>query len=119
MGRNFNSVSCNNADCYCQSCFAKNVLLPLEVNESPMNGFYNNCNSTEVSFDDNNHHILINSKYFSVNEINALKTKESHFGILHLNIASLNKLIDGISNLLSLMKLRSQETLATIIIYCQ
>ena len=37
--------------------------------------------------------------------MNALKTKKKHFGILHVNIASLNKYIDGLSNLLSLMKL--------------
>ena len=78
-GRNFNLVSCNNANCYYQSCFVKNVP-PSEVNESPTNvenqsrnsltniiitpnsnksDFYNNCNSIEVPFDDDNHHILI------------------------------------------------------------
>ena len=62
-------------------------------------------NSIEVPFHDDNHHILINSKCFNINEINALKTKENHFGILHLNIASLNKHVDGLSNLISLMKL--------------
>ena len=60
---------------------------------------------SEVPFDDDNHHILINSKYFNINEINTLKTKENHFGILHLNTVSLNKHIDGLSNLISLMKL--------------
>ena len=115
----------NNANCYCQSCFVKNVLAS-EVNESPTNDqnqsrnsltniiitpnsntsdFYNSCNSIEVPFDNDNYHILINSKYFNIYEINTLKTKENHFGILHLNIASLNKHVDGISNLLSLMKL--------------
>ena len=67
--------------------------------------FYNSWNSIEVPFDDDNHHVLLNSKYFNVNEINALKTKENHFGILHLNIVSLNKHINCLSNLLSLMKL--------------
>ena len=124
-GRNFNLVSRINANCYCQSCFIKNVL-PSEDNESQTNDqnqsrnsltnifittnsnkcdFYNSCNSIKVPFDDNNHHILINSKYFNINEINALKTKENRFGILYLNIASLNKHINGLSNLLSLMKL--------------
>ena len=37
--------------------------------------------------------------------MNALKTKENYFGIPHLIIVSLNKLIDGLFNLLSLMKL--------------
>ena len=35
--------------------------------------------------------------------MNALKTKENHFGILYLNIVSLNKHVDGLSSLLSLM----------------
>ena len=33
------------------------------------------------------------------------KKKGNHFGIFHLNITSLNKYIDGLSDLLSLMKL--------------
>ena len=124
-GRNFNLVLLSNTNCYCYSCFVTNVLSS-EVNESPMNDqnqstnsltniiitpnnnksdFYNSCNSIEVPFDDDNHHILINSKYFNSNAVNALKSKENHFSILHLNIASLNKHIDGLSNLLSLMKL--------------
>ena len=97
-GKNFNLVLCNNANCYCQSCFVKNVPSS-EVNESPTNDqnqsrnsptniiitpnskkkkkedFYNTCNSIEVPFDDDNHHILINSKYFDINESNTLKTK--------------------------------------------
>ena len=125
LGRNFNLVACNSANCYCQYCFVKNVPSS-EVNESPTNDenqsrnslaniiiipnsnksdFYNSCNSIEVPFADDNYHILINSKYFNINEMNALKTKENHFGILHLNIASLNKHINGLSNLINLMKL--------------
>ena len=34
-----------------------------------------------------------------------LKTKESYSGILHLNVSSLNKNIESVSSLLSLMKL--------------
>ena len=70
-----------------QSCFVKNVL-PSEVNESPWNDqnqsrnsftniiitvngnksdLYNSCNSVEVPFDDDNHYIYINSKYFNIN----------------------------------------------------
>ena len=85
-GRNFNLSLRNNTNCYCQSCFVKNVPSS-EVNECPMNDqnqsrnsltntiitpnsnksdFYNSCNSLEVPFDDDNHHILINSKYFSI-----------------------------------------------------
>ena len=103
LGRNFNLVVRNSVNCYCQSCFVKNIPSS-EVNESPTNhqnqsrnflaniiiipnsnksDFYNSCNSIEVPFDDDNHHIFIDSKYFNINEINALKTKENHFGILH------------------------------------
>ena len=74
------------------------------IPNSNKSAFYNSCNSIEVPFDDDNHHILINSKYFN-NEINVLKTKENHFAILHLNTPSLNKYIDGLSNLISLIKL--------------
>ena len=82
-GRNVNLVWCNKANCYCQSCFVKNVP-PSEVNKSPTNcqnqsrnshtniiitpnsnknDSYNHCNSIEVPFDDDNNHILFNSKY--------------------------------------------------------
>ena len=86
---NFNLVLRNNANCYCHSCFVK-YIPSFEVNESPTNDqnhsrnsltniiitpnsnksdFYNSCNSIEVPFDDDNHHILINSKYFNINEL--------------------------------------------------
>ena len=48
----------------------------------------------EVLFDDDDHHNLINS--FNTNEIDVLKTKESHFCILNVNIAPL-KLVSSIS----------------------
>ena len=57
-----------------------------------------------MSFDDDGDHVLINSKYFDVNELNAIATKENHFGILHLNTASLNKHIDSLSNVFRLIK---------------
>lgn len=46
----------------------------------------------EVPFDDDDYHVLINFKYFSINEVNGVKTKENHFGFLDLNIASLSRL---------------------------
>ena len=116
-GRNFRLVLRNNANCHWQSYIVKNVP-SYEVNESPMNDqnqsrnsltniiitpnqnnsdFYNSCMFIEVPFDDDHHHILGNSKYFNINEINAFKTKNNHFGILHLNIESLNNHIDGLS----------------------
>ena len=39
-----------------------------------------------------------------MNELNALNNKVNYFGILNLNIASLNKHTDGLSNVLSMMK---------------
>ena len=55
--------------------------------------FFNNCNSIEMPFDDNDHHTFINSKYFDINELNALNNKANYFGILHLNIASLSNIL--------------------------
>ena len=98
-GKNFNLVLHNNTNCYCKSCFVKNVPSS-EVNKSSRNDqnqsrnsltniintptsnksdFYNSCNSIEVPFDDDNHQILINSKYFTINEINTLKNKRKPF----------------------------------------
>ena len=48
--------------------------------------------------------LSIQNILYIINEISALKTKENHFCVLHLNVASLNKHIDGLSNLLSLIK---------------
>ena len=47
-----------------------------------------------MPFDDNYHHTFINSKYYDINELNALNNKKNYFWILHLNIAILNKHID-------------------------
>lgn len=57
-----------------------------------------------MSCDDNKHHVFTNSKYFGINELNAIKTKWNHFDILSLNIASRNKHMDSLSDVLSLMK---------------
>ena len=78
-----------------------NIITP----RSTKTNFYNNCNSIEMPFDDNNHHTFINSKYYNINELNALNNKVNYFGILHLNIASLSKHIDSLSNFLSMIKI--------------
>ena len=57
-----------------------------------------------MPFDDNDHHTVINSKYYHINELNALNNKANYFGIFHINIAFLNKHIDSLSNVLSMMK---------------
>ena len=57
-----------------------------------------------MPFNDNDHHTFINSKYYDINELNALNNKGNYFGILHLNIAYLSKHIDSLSYVLSMMK---------------
>lgn len=81
------------------------VINVITAPNSTSSDFYNSYCSTEVLLDDNDHHILIILKYINTNEINCLKTKEGYSGILHLNVASLNKNIESVSSLLSLMKL--------------
>ena len=71
---------------------------------STKTNLYNNCNSIEMPFDDSDDHTFINSKYYDINELNVLSNKENYFGILHLNIASLSKHIDSLSNVLSMAK---------------
>ena len=81
------------------------VINVITAPNSTSSDFYNSYSSTEVLLDDNDHHILIILKYINTNEINCLKTKEGYSGILNLNVASLNKNIESVSSLLSLMKL--------------
>ena len=119
-GKDFKSICFKKKNSLCQSCFRKYVPFGSPKNHknvktySNMNiiitprssktNFYNNCNSIEMPFDDNDHHTFINSKYYDINELNALNNKVNYFGILHLNIASLSKHIDSLSNVLSMMK---------------
>ena len=55
--------------------------------------------------DESDHQIFINSKCHDVNELNVINNKVNYFWILHLNIASLNKHIDILSSVLSLMNI--------------
>ena len=111
-GKNFNLVLHNNTNCNCKSCFVKNVPSS-EVNKSPTNDqnqsrnsltniiitpnsnksdFYNSCNSIEVPL----RMIIIKSLLIQnillLMKLIPLKTKENHFGILHLNTESLKVL---------------------------
>ena len=74
------------------------------TSRSTKTNFYNNCNSIEMPFNDNDHHTFINSKHCDINELNSLNNKANYFGIHNLNIASLSKHIDSLSNVLSMMK---------------
>ena len=53
--------------------------------------FYNNGNSVEEPFKDDDPRVLFNSKYSNNNELNALKPKQNNFAFIHLSTASLNK----------------------------
>ena len=59
------------------------------TSDSNKSDFYSICNSVEVPFDDDEHHIPIHSKYFNINEFNSLKTKEKYFGILPCSICAI------------------------------
>ena len=58
--------------------------------------FHDNCNSIKAPFSDEDHHGHVDSKYCDTNVPKQLKIKEKHFGIIHLNTASLNKQIDDL-----------------------
>ena len=47
---------------------------------------------------------LKNSKYYDFNVLNALNNNGNYSGILHINIAFLDKHIESLSNFLSMMK---------------
>ena len=68
--------------------------------------FFDRCNAINTPYDDENHHIHINSKYYDVMEFNNLKIRDSAFGFFHLNIASLSKHFDNLYNLITLMKFK-------------
>ena len=74
------------------------------IPRSNKTNFYNNCNSIEMSFDENDHHTFVISKYYDINGLNALNNKAMYFGILHLNITSLKKYIDSLSDVLNMFK---------------
>lgn len=41
------------------------------------NNFYTSCNSIEMSLDNDDRHRLIDSKYYKINELNSLQTKQN------------------------------------------
>ena len=116
-GKDIKLIGFNKFNSLYQPCFRKHVPFS-HVNGSRANNknlhnehynnsktdFYNNCDSIEMPFDDSDHHTFINSKYYDINELNALNNRANYFGILHLNITFLNKHIYSLSNVLSMMK---------------
>ena len=103
-GKDFISISFKKNNSLCQSCFHKHVPFGSPKNNiliktySHMNiiitprstktNFYNNYNSIEMTFDDNDYHTFINSKCYDNIEMNALNNKANYFGILHFNLDS-------------------------------
>jgi len=62
-------------------------------------------NDDEKVDDEINLPTTINSKYYDIKQLNALKTDPiSNFGLFHVNIASLDKHIDDLKLILSLLK---------------
>ena len=66
--------------------------------------FYNDCNSIEIPLNDEKHTVHIDSKYYNLSDFNDLIIDPAALGVMHLNIASLSKHFDDLSNLLAMMK---------------
>ena len=98
-GKDFKSISFKKNNSLCQSCFCKHV--PFGSQRTTK---FKDIFSYGMPFDDNGHHTFINSKHYDINELNSLNNKANYFGIHNLNIASLSKHIDSLSNVLSMMK---------------
>ena len=68
--------------------------------------FFNNCNSLEI-ISNNEEDIFKNiSKYFTIKEFLDLDLNDNSLSLFHVNIASLNKYLDDLHNLLSIIKLQ-------------
>ena len=70
--------------------------------------FFNNCNSLEIISDNEEDIFKINSKYFTIKEFLNLDPNDNSLRLFHDNIASLNKYLDDLHNLLSIIKLQIQ-----------
>ena len=81
-----------------------NFLFSKDTNIFPdenLNLFFIECNSKETPFNDSNHPVYIDSKYYDIHDLNELNiNKNSSFGALHLNIASVSKHFDDSQNFL-------------------
>lgn len=83
--------------------FSVMIQLFLPVVKPKKKGFYSSWGSIELPFDDDDHHVFINCKYYSTNKFIALQMKQNYFGIIHLKIILLNKYIYSPSNVINLM----------------
>ena len=74
--------------------------------DEDLKSFFTECNSIETPFNDSDHRVLIDSKYYDIKDFNKLNiNKNSSFAIFHLNIASLLKHFDDLQDFTSLLKL--------------
>ena len=70
--------------------------------------FFNNCNLLEIISNSEENIFKINSKYFTIKEFLNLDPNDNSLRLFHDNIASLNKYLDDLHNLLSIIKLQIQ-----------
>ena len=80
------------------------------INSTEVKNFVSQCDSIQniINFDiddeDDNPLTQINSKYYDIEQLNSLKLDlPSSFGLFHVNIASLDKHIDDLKLILSLL----------------
>ena len=109
----------NNYNITCSKCFENNedlnnpagLNIPTanesnnnELNNSNNKEFYDDCNAIQMPFGNDEHPMHINCKYYDTQSFNSIGSLKSYkFGALHLDISSLNKHFDKLSNLLSLI----------------
>ena len=71
--------------------------------------FYDNSNSTDNPFSDDDHQINIYCKHYNISKLNTLNIKEKYFVILYLTIASLRAHIDDLHNFLGTLDFKFFE----------
>ena len=70
--------------------------------------FLNNCNSLDMTRNNEEGIFKVNSEYFTIKEFLNLDLNDMSLNIFDINIASLNKYIDDLHNLCSIIKLQIQ-----------
>ena len=85
-----------------------NSLFSKDTNIFPdenLNSFLTESNYIETPFNDSDHPVFIDSKYYDIHYFNKLNiNKNSSFATFHLNIVSLSKYFDDLQIFLSLLK---------------
>ena len=68
--------------------------------------FFKNCNSLKIINNNEEDIFKINSKYFTIKEFVNLDLNDNFLSLFDVNIASLNKYLDDLHNLLNIIKLQ-------------